>query len=467
MTSNAAIYCRISKARRNDEDDTETLGVERQERLCRELAVSLGLDVAAVFVDNDLSGKAGVLRPAYEQLKQAVADRSIDVVLVWKTDRLSRDRIALQLFYELLRTNKVKLHTQQEGLVTLDTPDGALMAGIRAELAQYERGVIAERVRAQKTQAAQAGRVLGGRYRLYGYQDKQRTTVDPVERKHLLQIVEWYLAGRTIHSITRTLNDDGVRSISGKPWLTQQVRRILANPAYAGLREFNGEIVAEGKWPKIIDRDTHERIMRKLNLTRGQTNRNVRRYLLTGILYCGICHTKMTGGNNGRDSYRCSTTNGGCGRVSRNAAKVDWALIELTAMQIRKLPFEHEQKHVDRSELDQVEHDIELLADARKSGRIDMVTFLDQNEALQRQKTKLVVEMDSATTLITLSGRDREFRASPTDEKRETIRRFFPAVGIKPVTKGVRFSLDQLELPKPLKTYLSTDYDSSDTATKS
>ena len=170
MTSNAAIYCRISKARRNDEDDTETLGVERQERLCRELAVSLGLDVAAVFVDNDLSGKAGVLRPAYEQLKQAVADRSIDVVLVWKTDRLSRDRIALQLFYELLRTNKVKLHTQQEGLVTLDTPDGALMAGIRAELAQYERGVIAERVRAQKTQAAQSGRVLGGRYRLYGYQ---------------------------------------------------------------------------------------------------------------------------------------------------------------------------------------------------------------------------------------------------------------------------------------------------------
>lgn len=51
-----------------------------------------------------------------------------------------------------MRTHDAKLITDQEGEVKLDTPDGALMAGIRAELAQYERAVSAERMKAEKKQ---------------------------------------------------------------------------------------------------------------------------------------------------------------------------------------------------------------------------------------------------------------------------------------------------------------------------
>lgn len=156
------IYCRISKATRNDEDSIDMLGVERQEQICREIAARLGLTVVDVYVDNNLSGKAGVLRPNYERLMTDILDGRVTEVLCWKTDRLSRDRLALQIFYELMRTHDAKLITDQEGEVKLDTPDGALMAGIRAELAQYERAVIAERVKAQKKQKAHAGVVLGG-----------------------------------------------------------------------------------------------------------------------------------------------------------------------------------------------------------------------------------------------------------------------------------------------------------------
>ena len=262
----AGIYCRISKANK-DEDGLDTLGVERQESLCRGLAERLGLEVTDVYVDNNLSGKAGVVRPNYERLLADVMSGRVTTVLAWKTDRLSRDRMALGLLYELLKKHGTVLHTVQEGAVELATPDGALMAGIRAELAAYERAVTAERVKAQKRQKAERGDVLGGRYRLFGYADRQRTALHPVEAPLVKKAFEDYLAGKSKRLILKDFQRAEIVGTGGRPFELKNVTRMFHTAAYAGLREFDGEVVREGTWPKIIDVRTFERAKAKSELT--------------------------------------------------------------------------------------------------------------------------------------------------------------------------------------------------------
>jgi hypothetical protein len=84
----AAIYCRISKAR--DEDQT---GVDRQERLCREVADRLGLVIApgAVLVDNNRSAwQRNRSRPGWNALLEAIRAGRVGHVIVYHPDRLMR-----------------------------------------------------------------------------------------------------------------------------------------------------------------------------------------------------------------------------------------------------------------------------------------------------------------------------------------------------------------------------------------
>lgn len=84
----AAIYCRISKAR--DEDQT---GVDRQERLCREVAARLGLVIApgGVLVDNNRSAwQRNRTRPGWTALLEAIRAGRVRHVIVYHPDRLMR-----------------------------------------------------------------------------------------------------------------------------------------------------------------------------------------------------------------------------------------------------------------------------------------------------------------------------------------------------------------------------------------
>src|ERR1700730_3883500 len=82
----AAIYVRISK----DDDEKKGLGIARQEKDMRAIAKRRGAQVTMVLKDNDLSGSGKVLRPAYEQLIEAIEAGELDLVLAYDLDRLNR-----------------------------------------------------------------------------------------------------------------------------------------------------------------------------------------------------------------------------------------------------------------------------------------------------------------------------------------------------------------------------------------
>src|SRR5215213_968645 len=82
-TKRAALYCRISSDKADDE-----LGVTRQREDGEKLCAMRGFDLVETFVDNDTSAMKGALRPRYRDLMEAVDRGEVDVIVVWQLSRL-------------------------------------------------------------------------------------------------------------------------------------------------------------------------------------------------------------------------------------------------------------------------------------------------------------------------------------------------------------------------------------------
>src|SRR4051812_386706 len=92
----AGIYVRISS------DPTgRALGVARQEKACRERAEALGWQVAQFYPDTDVSASTGKRRPAYELMLAALEAGTVNAVIVWDLDRLTRRPIEIEHFIDL------------------------------------------------------------------------------------------------------------------------------------------------------------------------------------------------------------------------------------------------------------------------------------------------------------------------------------------------------------------------------
>ena len=93
-----AIYTRVS-----DDRDGHALAVQRQERELREACAAKGLEVVAVYSDNDISASrySQKARPGYEALLEAMKAGEVDAVAVWDIDRLCRRPSQQEAFYDL------------------------------------------------------------------------------------------------------------------------------------------------------------------------------------------------------------------------------------------------------------------------------------------------------------------------------------------------------------------------------
>jgi hypothetical protein len=103
------------------------------------------------------------------------------------------------------------------------------------------------------------------------------------------------------------------------------VKRYLTNPRLAGYSTLNGEIVAEGTWEPILDRETWETVRAMLT---ARTRAHVpRKALLLDLIYCGKCEHRLitSSGRKGARNYRCPKRPGmdGCGSVSGIAAHIE------------------------------------------------------------------------------------------------------------------------------------------------
>lgn len=293
--------------------------VDRQRQDCLRLCSERGWEVVREYVDNDVSASSRKPRPAYTEMLEAVGRGEAQVVVAWHVDRLTRKLTDLEHLIELAERTGLRI-TTATGDVDLSTDAGRLVGRILASVARGEVERKGARQKRAVQQAAQEGRPAGGR-RAFGYSRDLMHVVDD-EAEHVRQAYTDLLRGASLYSIAKRWNALGLTTTMGNPWRQGEIREVLKNPRYAGLRTYRGEVVVPAVWPAIVDEETHAAAVAILSLPARRTSTSLaRKYLLPGLALCWKCGATMTTGHtrHGRRVYVCSA--GRC--VSRKADPVD------------------------------------------------------------------------------------------------------------------------------------------------
>jgi DNA invertase Pin-like site-specific DNA recombinase len=304
MTTKAAIYCRISR----DREGRET-GVARQEAECRELAGRIGAEVVEVLVDNDTSAssKSRRPRPAYAALLDGARADRWQLIIAWSSSRLTRRPLELEGQIQLAEQHGTRYAYVKSPSFDLNIAQGRMVARTLAAVDASEAETTAERLEAQKRQAAAAGQWRGGR-RPYGYQ-ADGVTLEPVEAANIAWATRQVLLGASLRSLAAELNQRGATTSTARAWTGTELRRALLRARNCALVESRGEIIGEAIWPAIVGRPEWEAARRVLTDLGRMVNKagNARRWLGSGLYRCGACAPDVV-------TVRCSVS--GSGRAS-------------------------------------------------------------------------------------------------------------------------------------------------------
>lgn len=321
----AAIYCRLSV---DPTGEKPSLG--RQEKECRERAAREGWEVVRVYKDSDTSAfKEDVKRPEFEQLMEDARKGSFSKLIVFKADRIHRRMLqALQTFSELEKAGVEVISLNDPGL------DNAIVRAVITGIAEQESKNTSIRVTAAKKEAAEKGIPGKGGTRPFGL-NKEWTELVPEEAELIREAANRILRGEGITAVIKDWGERGIVGVNGKPFARTSLRQILVSPRTAGLSEYKGQIVAEGTWPPILERDVWDRLVLHFNKTKKIGSRTTSKYLLKPeIIMCGKCGARMNGSlitQNKRKTaprYRCPQ----CGGVSIQAAFVEEAVWSAVAL---------------------------------------------------------------------------------------------------------------------------------------
>ena len=320
IKQSVAIYARISQDRSGDE-----LGVTRQLQDCRNEAERRGWVVAEEYVDDDVSAYSGKVRPAYERMLRDIEDGLRDAVIVWHLDRLHRRPVELEGFVDTCSRANLKDVVTLHGDVDLAKGDGLLVARIMGAVAANESDSKRRRIARKALETAEAGLPHMGGTRPFGYED-DRVTIRESEAVVIRDVAARVLAGEALKAIANSLEDAGITTVGGKPWRAITLRNFLLAPRNWGMRVHHGEAIAKATWPGILTPEQGERLRLLLTDPKRRTNRTARRYLLSGMLRCGLCGEPLSSSpKDGTRRYACmkGPAHRNCGRIVIAAEKLE------------------------------------------------------------------------------------------------------------------------------------------------
>ncbi|MFD9368759.1 recombinase family protein [Streptomyces sp. NPDC060020] len=306
------LYARISSDR-----EGAGLGCERQIEdgyaLAQQLSTSdVEYVVVEVFEDNDLSAYSGKPRPGYLKMLQGLRDGLADCVLAWHTDRLHRRPLELEEYIDVCEPRRVETRTVKAGHLDLSTATGRMIARQLGVQARYEVERMIERQKRAREQMAQHGKHFGGR-RPFGWEVDGVTAIKE-EIELIRDAAHAILAGASLRAVTSEWQQQGVKTSTGAEWQPSELRRMLARPRNAGIRDHRGEEVGAGQWPAALDEPTWRSLVALLSDPARRTNvgRTARVALGTGIYTCGTCGKTVITGTCGSGpasrqmpAYRC------------------------------------------------------------------------------------------------------------------------------------------------------------------
>ncbi|WP_218938434.1 recombinase family protein [Modestobacter altitudinis] len=172
--------------------------------------------------------------------------------------------------------------------------------------------------------------------RAFGF-ETDKLTHRPEEADVIRALAARALAGESLTSLSKWLDESGVRTVTGRPWRTVTVRQLLLNPRMYGMRTHRGETLTRAVWEPIISAADGERLRLLLTDPARRTNRTARRYVLSGVCRCGLCGTVMYSVprfETRRYLCRSGTDFGGCGRMAIHADKLERFIVDAVLLRL-------------------------------------------------------------------------------------------------------------------------------------
>ncbi len=306
-----AIYSRVSTDEQTRQDYNS---LESQRDICRH-AIAIkqheGWVEGEHFSDGGYSGK-NLERPALRDLLAAARAGTIEAVVVYKLDRLTRSIADFYSLWEVFKRHGIIFVSATQSFDTSD-PAGNLMLNMLLSFGQFERELTSERVRHKSLERAKRGLWNGGWVPTgYDYdKDTKILTPDDEEAPLIKRIFRLTEQLGSPAAVADNLNELGLTTktrkitrrsgeeeeVGGKRWIGDRVTRIVTNPIYRGII-LHGEVEYEGKHEALVG----QRLWKSANLalvqngseSRPHDDRNKYQLLLKGRLHCGHCGNLMT-----------------------------------------------------------------------------------------------------------------------------------------------------------------------------
>src|SRR5215469_14164474 len=216
-------------------------------------------------------------RPALQQLLNDIRTGRIDIVVVYKVDRLTRSLADFARLVEIFDGHGVSFVSVTQQFNTTSSM-GRLTLNVLLSFAQFEREVTGERIRDKIAASKKKGMWMGGNVPL-GYDASEgNLVVNSAEAETVRQIFALYREFGCVRRVKEETDRLGLRTkhrvtakgteFGGKPFSRGHIYHLLANPIYAGQIAHKGQVYS-GQHPALIDQETWSAARDQLSTNTG------------------------------------------------------------------------------------------------------------------------------------------------------------------------------------------------------
>lgn len=286
---------------RYSSDAQRDVSIDQQRQAAHEYAEKHGFQIPpdCEFEDRGITGTT-MERPGLQHMLYEAKHKRPAYLIVWKLDRLSRDKHDPFIIDAQLRDIGVQVVTVAEEL----PEDEAMRYLIQCVYAFVNNNYIVNlRSNIMRGQNYNAENTLYNGRKILGYTGKpnQKYEIDPETAPIVKKIFTDYVEGKPLQKIANELNESGLRSVQGNKFVVNSLANILHNRAYIGKYKW-GEHIIPGGMPQIISLELFDAAEKKLTKNkRGGTgaarkvNPDEVDFWLTGHIYCGECGERLHG----------------------------------------------------------------------------------------------------------------------------------------------------------------------------
>lgn len=294
--SNAICYYRYSSDAQRD------VSIVQQKDAAHEYAEHHGYHIIKEYDDPAYSGTRDD-RPAFQLMLYEVEKLRPAYLILWKTDRLSRDRIDAVMAKKRLRECGVKIVYVAESIPDDDEATQILMESIYEAMAASF--IVSHRKNVVRGMTYNAENAFYNGVKMLGYVGEvdHKYEIDQATAPTVRRIFKEYTEGVPMQKICDSLNNAGQKTVRGNRFTVNSLRNILVNRAYIGEYKFGKTLIPDGM-PRLIDDETFQKAQAKLEANKRGGKGAIKKlhpeieiedYWLTGKICCGLCGGTMQG----------------------------------------------------------------------------------------------------------------------------------------------------------------------------